>query len=129
MYGFSDANVLNWQQEVAESKVLTVVYFWHEQCPWCLRFSPILSNATGKYKEKIKFVRLNILENEASQEIASTFGVLSTPTLMFFCQGRSVAQIIGAMTEEDLEKVFDDMLARHKQCLMQSTQLKPAYIV
>jgi len=129
MYGFSDANVLNWQQEVAESTVLTVVYFWHEQCPWCLRFSPILSNATGKYKEKIKFVRLNILENEANQEIASTFGVLSTPTLMFFCQGRSVAQIIGAMTEENLEKVFDDMLARHKQCLMQSTQLRPAYIV
>jgi len=129
MDGFSDANVLSWQQEVAESKVLTVVYFWHEQCPWCLRFSPILSDATTKYREKIKFVRLNILENEANQEIASTFGVLSTPTLMFFCQGRSVGQIIGAMTEEDLEKVFDDMLARHKQCLMQSTQLRPAYIV
>jgi thioredoxin 1 len=129
MDGFSDANVLNWQREVAESNVLTVVYFWHERCAWCLRFSPILSDATDKYREKIKFVRLNILENEANQEIASTFGVLSTPTLMFFCQGRSVGQIVGAMAEEDLSKVFDDMLARYQQCLTQSTQLRPAYIV
>ena len=125
----SDVDAANWKQEISSSDKLTAVYFWHNQCPWCFRFAPIFEEARLRYGDRIKFVRLNILENPTNQEIASAYGVMSTPSIMFFCHGRAVGQVVGAMPKEQLEKVLDDMLARYNQCLTQSTELRPAYIV
>jgi thioredoxin 1 len=77
---------------------------------WCLRLNPIFNEITEEYRGKIKFVKLNVLENPANQEIASNFGVMSTPTLLFLCSGRPVGQIVGLMSKEDLERAMDDML-------------------
>jgi thioredoxin 1 len=129
MEGVSEVSAGNWQQEVSQSTMLTVVYFWHNQCPWCLRLSPIFNEITEEYSGKIKFAKLNVLENPTNQEIASNFGIMSTPTLLFLCSGRPVGQVVGLMSKEDLEKAMDDMLLRHRQCLSQSTELRPAYIV
>jgi len=125
----SDVNTGNWQQEVAQSTMLTVVYFWHNQCPCCLRLNPIFNEKAEEYGGKMKFAKLNVLESPTNQEIASNFGVMSTPTLLFLCSGRPVGQIVGLMSKEDLEKAMDDMLLRHRQCLSQSTELRPAYVV
>ena len=116
-----ELNASNWEQEVLQSDVLTVVDFWHDRCPWCVRLNPILNEAAGEYKGKIKFTKLDVLEN---REIAIHHGVMSTPTLMFFCQGRSVGQVVGFMPKESLKKSLDDMLKRHKECVRQSTELK-----
>jgi thioredoxin 1 len=124
-----DVGPENWEQEVARSDVLTVVYFWHHQCPWCMRLTPIISEVAAEYSGKIKFVKLNILESPSNQGIADNFGVMSTPTLMFLCKGRPVGQTVGFMFKEDLERLLDDVLQRYKQCLAQSTELRPAYVV
>jgi thioredoxin 1 len=124
-----DVDASNWAKEVAQSTMLTVVYFWHNQCPWCFRLTPIFSEVTEEYQGKIKFVKLNVLGDPANQEIAASFGVMSTPTLMFMCNGRPVGQIVGLLSREDFEKALDDMLLRHRQCLTQSTELRPAYVV
>jgi len=125
----SEVDAGNWEQEVSKSDTLTVVYFWHEQCPYCLRLSPIIEELAEKYEGKIKFVKLNVLVDEFNRETAENFGVMSTPTLMFTCSGRPVGQIVGLLPEEVLAKSFDDMLGRYKQCLRQSTELRPSYIV
>jgi len=124
-----EVNVVNWEQEVAKATLLTVVYFWHNQCPWCLRLTPIFDEITKEYKDKAKFVKLNILEDVNNQEIAGNFGVMSTPTLMFLCNGRPVGQMVGMMSKQDLESLLNNMLSRYKQCLTQSTELRPSYIV
>lgn len=77
----------------------------------------------------MKFVKLNMLADALNQEIAGNYGVMSTPTLMFFCSGRPTGQTVGMMSEDDLEKALNDMLGRYRTCLAQSTQLKPSYIV
>jgi thioredoxin 1 len=127
--GLSEVNAANWQQEVASSSKLIAVYFWHNRCPWCYRFTPIVEEAKLEYADQMKVVKLNILGNPVNREIATGYGVMSTPSIVFFCHGRAVGQVVGAMPKEQLEKVFDGMLGRYKQCLMQSTELKPAYIV
>ena len=124
-----DVDASNWEPEIARSTVLTIVYFWHEQCPWCFRFSPILEEVAEEYKEKIKFAKLNVLASPSNQEIANNFGVMSTPTLLFLCRGRPVGQAVGLMSKEDLERGLNDMLARYRGCLSKSTELRPAYIV
>ncbi len=124
-----EVNAANWKQEVESSDKLTAVYFWHNQCPWCYRFSPIVEEARLEYLNRMKVVKLNILEDPMNRQLAGAYGIMSTPSIMFFCHGRAVGQVVGAMPKDQLEKVFDDMLGRYKQCLTQSTELRPAYIV
>jgi len=123
-----ELNVDNWEKEVSQSETLTVVYFWHQQCPWCFRLTPIFNEVAGEYVGKMKFAKLNVLESSANQEAATNMGIMSTPTLMFFCNGRPVGQTVGLMSKEELSKTLDDMLGRYKICIKQSTDLRN-YIV
>jgi len=123
-----EANAFTWTEEVAKSTKLAVVYFWHEQCPWCLRLNPIFSEVVEEYKGRIKFVKLSVLEDPNRRQIANNYGVMST-TLLFLCQGKPVGQIVGLVSKEDLERGLDDILGRYQQCLGQSTELRPAYVV
>jgi thioredoxin 1 len=129
MGAVSEVDATSWEQEVSKSTILTVVYFWHERCSYCFRFSPIVNEVAEEYEGRIKFAKLNILEDRTNQEIATNFGIMSTPTLLFICKGRPVGQVVGVLSREDLEKVSDDTLERYKQCLSQSTEWKPFYIV
>jgi thioredoxin len=119
-----DANGGDWRQEVLNSNILTVVDFWHDRCPWCLRLNPIFNEVSEEYKSRIKFVKLNVLETQTNREIAIRHGIMSTPTLMFFCEGRPVGQALGFMPKEQLKKLIDDMLQKHRECIDQSTELK-----
>ncbi|MEM3726383.1 MAG: thioredoxin domain-containing protein [Candidatus Bathyarchaeia archaeon] len=123
-----DLSPANWHEEVARSTTLTLIYFWHAQCPWCRELTPIFEKVASEYSGKIKFARLNILESPSNQEMAVNLGVMSTPTLMFFCGGRPLMQIVGFMAEEDLRKTLDEMLGKYRKCLTQSTDLR-SYIV
>jgi thioredoxin-like negative regulator of GroEL len=124
MANYVDVNAGNWTQEVLKSNMFTVVYFWHETCPWCIRLNPIFNDITEIYRGKVKFGKLNVLATPENRELASSNGVMGTPTLMFFCQGRSLGQTVSFMPKEDLEKVLDDMLGRYKHCITQSTDLR-----
>ena len=119
-----EANASNWDQEVLQSDTLTVVDFWHHHCPWCIKLNPIFNEVAEEYKGKIKFVKLNVLENPNNQQMAIRHGIMSTPTLMFFCEGRPVGQVLGFMPKEHLKKLIDDMLEKHRECMKQSTELK-----
>jgi thioredoxin 1 len=123
-----ELNVDSWEKEISQSSRLTVVYFWHQQCPWCIRLTPIFDKISEEYAGNIKFAKLNILESPTNQEIATNLGIMSTPTLMFFCNGRPVGQTVGLMSKEELGKILDDMLGRYKTCIRQSTDLRD-YIV
>jgi len=119
-----DVNANNWEQEVLQSDILTVVDFWHDRCPWCLRLNPIIDEVAKEYEGKIKFVKLNVLKVSANREIAIRYGIMSTPTLSFFCEGRPVGQALGFMPKENLKGLLDDMVAKHRECIKHSTELK-----
>ena len=119
-----ELNQNNWEEEVGRSSILTLVYFWHQQCPWCRRLTPIIEKLAEEYSGKLKFARLNVLESPSNQELATDLGVMGTPTLIFFCSGRPLMQIVGYTGEEDLRKVINDMLQRYRTCLLQSTDLR-----
>jgi len=119
-----EVNAGSWEQEVLQSDVLTVVDFWHSQCPWCIRLEPIYNETAEEYKGKVKFAKLNILENPENRKIAIHYGVMSTPTLLFFCEGRPIGGAVGFMPKERLKKTLDDVIEKHRDCIKQSTELK-----
>lgn len=119
-----NVNSHNWDEEVIRSNVLTVVYFWHERCPWCREMEPIFNKVAEEYKGRVKFAKLNVLGSMENRELAISLGVMGTPTLIFFCSGRVVSQIVGFMTEEELRETVEDMLTRYSVCIAKSSDLR-----
>jgi thioredoxin 1 len=116
-----ELNEGNWEKEISNSVELTVIECKHDNCPFCAKLEPIFNDVAEEYQGKMKFTRLNVLANPFNKKMAFRLGVMSTPTIVFFCQGRTLETIAGLMTKIQLEKAFDDMLQKYRQCLQQST--------
>ncbi len=124
MHSVLDVNADTWETEILQSDTLVVVDFWHEQCPWCKRLDPIYSAVSEEYKNKVKFAKLNVLESNENQQIAVKYGIMGTPTLIFFCDGRPIETVAGFQPKERLKLLVDDVIDKHRDCLEKSTVLK-----
>ncbi len=120
----AEVTARDWEKEVLQSEVLTVVDFWHETCLWCRRLDPIFEETANEHSDRVKFVKLNVLENPENREIAVNNGVMGTPTLVFYCHGRVVGTTVGFLSKGDFNKKIQEMLESHKECLERSTELK-----
>ena len=102
----------NWELEVLKSDMLVLVEFWHIGCLSCKDFNPIYIQVAKENKDHRKFVKLNVLENKNNRGIAIEYGLTSTPTLVFFCDGMSIAIKVerdGFETKERLEQLIRGM--------------------
>lgn len=75
------------------------------------------------YKDKIKFVRMNVLSSQENLDIAIRHGIRSVPALDFFYKGRHVETIFGFIQESHMRHILDEVLARHKERAKQSSDL------
>ncbi len=116
-----DVKSENWDDVVLKSDNLTLVEFWAPWCPWCRRLTPLLKEIEGSYDGKMRFAMLN---TEEYPDIASKYGVMSLPTMKFFCGGREVGDLVGYMPEDMLKQEFDKILSKYNDCLAQSSVIK-----
>ena len=121
-------NMANWQEEVLDAKKLVVVMFWHQQCAYCRILEPVFEELSREYSERLKFARFNVLESLENEALAAKYGVMGTPTLMFFCQGRPVQDFVGALTKDYVQQGIEFALKKHQECANQSTPLRLPYI-
>ena len=118
-----EVNADTWDREVLGSSVLTLFDFWHERCSWCLRLNPIFEEIAQAYEDRVKFVKMNVLSSNENRHIAVEQGIMGTPTLTFFCEGRVVETVAGFQSKDKLTTLVDDVIAKHRDCLEQSTEL------
>jgi thioredoxin 1 len=119
----TEVNAGNWNDEVMKAKDLVVVNFWHERCPWCNRLGPIYEQLSDEYEEKIRFTRMDVLESEENKALAIKYGLMGTPTLVFFCNGKSISSNAGFFPKEKLKSVIDDLVGRYRNCVDQSSDI------
>lgn len=62
-----------------------------------------------------------------TQELAVKYGIMGTPTLKFFCQGRPVQDIVGVLEKEHLRQGIEFAVKKHHECAEKSTPLKLPY--
>ena len=120
-----DVSAGDWEKEILKSNTLVLVDFWHERCPWCKRLAPIYSEVAKEYEGKVKFAKLNALESKENRDIAVKYGIMGTPTMVFFCEGRPIETIAGFQPKERLKQLVDDMVDKHRECIKKSTEFKP----
>jgi len=123
-----EINVLNWREEILEPERLVLVEFWSPQCPHCRMIEPVYNELAREYANKLKFTKLNIAESQSNQELAVKYGVMGTPTFKFFCGGRPVQDVVGALPKDYLKQAIEYAIMKHRECAEKSTPLRLPYI-
>ena len=110
----------NWEQLVEKSTLPVFVMFYSPTCPFCHQIEPYFRNYAGDYRNTVQFARLNIM---TSPWTAERYGIRSTPTFTFFCDGKAVQEMVGAVYPAILKKAVDEFLVHGKECAKNSTAI------
>jgi thioredoxin 1 len=113
----------DWESEVMKAESPVVVDFWHDMCGWCLKLNPIYEELPERF-DNVKFGKINVLTSVENRSIAIKHGVMGTPTIKVFCQGRDIGEIIGFRNRDELIKDIEDILAKREDCLSHSSPLE-----
>ena len=97
----------NFQEEVMSSDLPVLVDFFAEWCGPCKMISPIIDELAETYSGKIKVGKLDI---DQASDIASTHGVMSIPTIIFFKNGEKVEEHTGALDKGQLEELIQKVI-------------------
>ncbi|MCM8795679.1 MAG: thioredoxin [Candidatus Omnitrophica bacterium] len=97
----------NFKKEVLESDLLVLVDFWAPWCGPCRIIAPIIDELAKEYLGKIKIGKVNVDDNP---KIATSYGIMAIPTLIFFKQGKIIKQITGVLSKADLKKKIEENL-------------------
>ena len=106
-------NDKSWEKTVERGKKPVVVMFSSPTCPYCMQMRPYFEEYAKEYKDKILFAEVDI---SISQTIASRYGVMGTPTFKFFCKGKPINELVGAIYPAIIKKTIEITLEHGSQC-------------
>jgi thioredoxin 1 len=113
-----EVNDQTWERSVEKTKTLVAVMFYSPACAFCHQMDPYFRSYAMEYRDRVLFARLNIV---SSQWTAERYGIRSTPTFKFFCDGKPVQELVGAIYPALLKKMIEDVLLHGKECAKNST--------
>jgi len=90
------------KKEVGEE--LALVQFWAPWCGPCKMQTPVLEGLQESYEGKIKFVKVNVDEN---QGLSSQFGIMSIPNMIVLDKGKVVDNFIGFHQKEQVQEILN----------------------
>ncbi|KAJ2146440.1 hypothetical protein IW136_000572 [Coemansia sp. RSA 678] len=103
-----EATEANFEKDVLESPVPTVVDFYADWCGPCKMLGPIIEKAVKK-DGRVNLAKVNVDENLT---LASDYKITSLPTVVGFRNGEPVAAFVGmrppAAVEEFIQSIATD---------------------
>jgi len=94
------------ESDVLKADAPVLVDFWAPWCGPCRMVGPILEKVAELYAGKVRVVKLNVDENQAT---SMKYGIRSIPTVALFQGGDVVDGVLGAAPLP----FFTDMLDKH----------------
>jgi len=99
----------NFEEEVIRSDLPTEVDFWAPWCGPCRMVIPIYEKLSEEYEGRFKFCMINVDEN---QRTATEYQIMSIPMQKYFANGENVDEILGAVPEDTIRAMVEDILKR-----------------
>jgi len=115
-----EVNDLIWEKTVEKETKPVAVMFYSPTCTFCHQMEPYFKAYAEEFKNSIIFAKINIMTN---QWTAERYSVRSTPTFKFFCDGKAVQEMVGAVYPALLKKMVEDVLVHGKECANNSTDI------
>ncbi|MBN1418498.1 MAG: thioredoxin [Planctomycetes bacterium] len=98
----------NFSSEVLKASLPVVVDFTATWCGPCQKLAPIIEEMASTFDGRAKIGKLDIDDNS---DIASQFGILSVPSVLFFRDGQEVGRVVGLTPKDTLRKKIEELLA------------------
>ena len=112
-----------WDNIVKEAEGPVVIDFWHNMCGWCLKLNPIFEQLPEQLQEA-KYAKMNVLDSTENRNLAMEHGVMGTPTIKVFCEGRAIGEIVGYRTLDKLVSELKEIFDSSEDCIAHSTPLE-----
>jgi thioredoxin len=96
--------MIDFNKDVVEpsKKELIIIDFYADWCGPCKMLGPILEKLANEYK--VKLIKLNV---DVESELASEFGIMSIPTVVFFKDGEPKDFFTGAYPEPQIKEFIE----------------------
>jgi len=88
-------------------KKYAIIDCWAAWCMPCRIIAPSIEKIAEEYGDKVAVGKLDVDKNRG---IASKFGIMSIPTVLFFRDGHLVDNIIGAVPKHVLEEKLKQVM-------------------
>ncbi len=105
VHTFTDSN---FEKEVLESKEPVLVDFWAQWCGPCRVVGPIIDELEQEYRGKLKVGKVSVDENGTT---ASSFNIMSIPSVYLFKDGQPVKHLVGAQTKDSYKNAIEEVIA------------------
>ncbi|HEY6914764.1 MAG TPA: FAD-dependent oxidoreductase [Paludibacter sp.] len=114
-----EINAVDFEKEVlAGGKV--VLDFYSTECPPCEALAPKFEAMSELYGDKIKFLKIF---RQGNRELATKLGVSSSPTLLFFENGKQILDTIsGGIKKSEITERLDKMLTPEEVVAIKANQ-------
>ncbi len=93
----------NFEQEVLKSDLPVLLDFWASWCGPCKMMSPIVDEVAKELNGKAKIGKINVDEEP---NLASSFNIMSIPTLVVIENGKLKTQSVGVKSKEEVIKMI-----------------------
>ena len=110
----------DFEAEVEKSPEPIVVVFVSAVCPHCTTLLPLVDDVARDFRGRVRFVTMDVVENPWTAE---RYGVRGTPTLTFFCHGRPVQEIVGALPPAAIRRQVEEFVVHGEECVQKSTEI------
>ncbi len=98
----------NFEEVVLKSKYPVLVDFWAEWCGPCRMVGPVVEELAKEYEGKATIGKCNV---DFNPKIATDFGIMSIPALLFFKDGKLVDKQVGAVPKHVLANKLNAQMA------------------
>lgn len=110
----------DFEAEVEKSPEPTVVIFVSAACPHCTTLMPLVGGFARDFRGRVRFVTMDVVANPWTAE---RYGVRGTPTLTFFCHGRPVGELVGALPPAAIKRQVEEFVVHGEECVRRSTEI------
>ncbi len=114
-----EINASDFEQKVLKGGKV-VLDFYSTECPPCEALAPKFEAMASLYGEKMSFLKIF---RQGNRELATQLGVSSSPTVLFFENGKQVAESVsGGIRKAQLIERLDSMLSTGEVAEIKSKQ-------